>query len=286
MLSAVVDALGARDGYVLEDRLTNGGLDGPWVQRCSVLRSGSPEEVAGEFRRRAAALGYTPEPPERRLIDSARGDSGWRRFEVCHSLPSLEYRIAGSGDEVDGVTVPSSASVLQVHLSPRFTVVENGRSIGHPNSGTLRRMAEHHLKVTPVPTWKRYWGGWWQDRAVAVALVWRGHLLGAYRGKVVEVRRIGGEAAVGPCELSVLTIRRGSSEDALRRLATRATRHGYRLASVGGIASKGRTAHLVVFQAGEVIDRHGSRVPPGRTGIAVALTHRGTRTGTRPDTEF
>lgn len=88
----------------------------------------------------------------------------------------------------------------------------------------------------------------------------------------------------------MLTLRRGTRDEVLRRLTATLARRGYQAPAQGDGSSashfttsrRGRVeVHVVVFEAGENMDAKGRAVPAGRTGLGLTLTHRGRRTGTR-----
>ncbi|MFI1092713.1 hypothetical protein [Streptomyces sp. NPDC020917] len=290
VISAVADALGARDGYVLKDLFDYDHAPFPNGRSFEVLQVGSCDKIAAEIQRRVTALGYGPVPERRGLLLNGEPWKG-NDPQADDALPHLAYTILGPGEQLQGLTIPRGTAGIRISIS-RGRILKEGDSpeAKHLNAATTQRMADHGLRVRPVPAWHRYWGWWWLRRTVKAVLVARGHMLGAYRGRVVEVRQVGGEASAGPCNLSVLTLRRGSRDEVLRRLTAALVRRGYQASAQGDGSGMPRftttragqmEVHAVVFEAGEIIDAKGRAVPADRTGVGLTLTRRGKRTGTR-----
>ena len=110
-LSAVADAIGARNGVVLKDEFSGGqGLNGPLTLGVITLRTGSAAEVSRAQIDAAVAAGYTgsPEPP----CDSGCG------FIHTPGLPMLFIKTYAAGKVIPHYgEVPSGQTGVGVSLT-------------------------------------------------------------------------------------------------------------------------------------------------------------------------
>jgi hypothetical protein len=270
MLCAVADALGARDGVVVTDRLSpTSGITDQYTQWVVMIRPGRPEEVLGTLDGNARALGYVRDNRPRPAPVTMAPRSFYRYERVRH-LPDLVFALASPG-ELRGFAVPEGRVGVAVDIRTGMTESEDGAGFSKaPNTATRIHLAGSGVDITPPPRARPF--TWWVARVTMQArLGWAMHRLGAYRGRLVATWLVGGEFT-GPYTLGVMTIRRGTTPAVLDGLIARAAKKGYRYGAHGPAAPRTPVLNLTTYKSGEVIDADGRRVPDESIAIMATLT--------------
>ena len=125
VISAVADALGARDGYVVKDLFDYDCAPFPNGRSFEVLQVGSCDEVAAEFQRKVTALGYGPTPDRRGILINGEPWKG-NAPQAYDALPTLEYTILGPGEQLQGLTIPSGTAGIRMSIARGRILIEGG----------------------------------------------------------------------------------------------------------------------------------------------------------------
>lgn len=261
MLSAVADALEAREGVVLTDVPGGGGLAGGHNLTVTSIRPGPPEQMVATLVRAAERLGY--ERDERLRGRTVNGPNlYWYRFLDVPMLPHLAFTIARPGEQVDGFAVPEGSVGVRFNLSAGSTSFENGRSLGTLSQATKSHLKERGVDFTPPPTWQRFWYWCWARSAIRARVAWTARRIGGFKGRPLATWFFGAELA-GPYTLGVATIRSGEPPRALEAIE---------LAVQRSHAREGADIGLVAYGPGEFVDPAAPSVPDGSAGVIVTVT--------------
>jgi len=270
MLSAVADALHARDGVVVTDRLTpSSGLTDPYTQRVVTIRPGRPEEVLGALDGRARALGYLPDRSPHHVPEQAT-ERHWYRYESVRHLPKLVFALAAP-HELRGIAVPDGSVAVTVDISTGLTESEDGRSsCDAPNTAVTTHLRDRGVGIAPPLRRRRL--TWWPARVAAQAQLARAaRRLGARRGRHVVTWLVGGEFT-GPCTLGVMTIRHGTREQVTEGIARRMHNRDHRHATAATGFDHSPVMNLATYGPGEPITTDGRTVPEGSLGVVITLS--------------
>ncbi len=270
MFSAVADALRARHGIVLTDRLMPGsGITVSYTQQVVTIRLGRPDEVLGALDGHTRALGYVRD--QRPYVDPVNVvPRHWYRYEKVRALPDLSFALASPG-ELKGFVVPEGSVGVTLNITTGLTESEDGRrSSKTPNSATRAHLAQRGVDITPPLPRQRFM--WWGARVLMqVRLTWAMRRLCPHRGRLVATWLVGGEF-IGPYTLGVMTIRSGTRQQVVDELHERANKKGYRYGADATAASpRTRVMNLTVYGPDEQIDADGRRVPEGSIAVIVTL---------------
>ena len=281
LLSATADAAGGRDGALVTDRMSGGGLAGGFQMNLALIRPGSVPDVRRSLAQRVADLGlerdrYAP-------MSTANSADGPYWYSGPRSLPRVGFAFVHPGDAVDGIPVPEGSVGVAIAVAPGFTMsAEDGsHSLKAPNAAARTHLARLGIDIEPPPGWQRFWYWWWARLAVQARLSWMARRLGAYRGIPVASWLVGGEL-VGPYTFGVMSIQPGTPSEVADRITNRARRSGYRATSGDVVpcshsfaATTGNLVlHLVTYEPGEAVDLNDGAVPDGSTAVIVTLTSR------------
>lgn len=302
-MSAVADALGARDGAVLAD--TPGIGFNPELSVC-VIRPVSRQRAVEAFLQRAAALGYRASesgaplggPPGRIL-----------HFERSPVLPDISARILEPGEPmllpmVDPgrpalrFVVPEGGCGMLVPIELGLTALERPRpgEAEAPAVAARRHLSGLGVDTTPPPARDLRWRWWRRRRAFHRRLTHTARRIGAYRGRVVSVWYVG--SAIGPYTHAVATIQRGDPAQAAQRILDSAQGLACATSSFSGTRHDHCPADLprlsvLTYRPGERMaivsstlhlnePRSAVTVPQGHAGLLVGLTSTPTRSAGPP----
>jgi hypothetical protein len=279
LLSATADAVGGRDGALVTDRMSGGGITGGFQMNLALIRPGTVPDVMRSFARRAAELGLERDPHAPLSTADAADGPYW--YSGARTLPRVAFAFVRPGGALDGLPVPEGSVGVAIGVQPGFTMsAEDGRHRAKaPNPAARTHLAQLGIDIEPPPGWQRFWYWWWARLAVRCRLSWTARRLGAGRGTPLAVWLVGGEL-VGPYTFGVMSVQQGTYAEVADRIADRAGRRGYRVAS-GDAASPARSftaapgrpvLHLAGYGPGEAVDLNGGTVPAGSTAVIVTLT--------------
>jgi hypothetical protein len=267
MLSAVADAIGAREGTVLADTPGGGDLAGGLTLKITTIRPGDPQETARTQIAAAQQLGYElDERPRAEVVNAP--DVHWYRFADVHWLPKLAFAIAAPGQSVDGLTVPHGSVGIRFDLFAGSTSYENGKVLKtRLNQATTDHLRRHGVNFAPPAPWQRYWFWWWTRCGVRLQLAVALRTIGAARNGTAATWFFGPEL-VGPYTLAVAAIQPGTARPLVEAAEAFQTRR-----QVQGDLKIG----CAIYVPGEQIDPAAPAVPDGSSGVIVTVTHRRTR---------
>lgn len=286
MLSAVADRLGLRDGVLVADRMSGGGMTGPYHVPIGLICCGSQEETVQRLTRRAGALGYEL---------GRHPGTGWKpegigtmcRFIRDEALPEPEFGTVAPGGSVYGIVVPEGATGVLADVGIGVTMTDGHRILGTLNEATVARMAELGVDVDAGRPgwWQRFWCWWWIRAWRRRKLAWAAWRLRAYRGRVVGNWFVGGDA-VGPYSFGIATVGRGDGRQRVERIAARAGTLGYVLGRglgeqpehLGTARARRGTVVVNAISYGpgaKVTASAGESVPEGCSAVIVTVTGRG-----------
>jgi hypothetical protein len=210
MLSAVGDAIGAREGTVVTDAPGGGDLAGGAWLTITTIRPGNLEQVSAAQIAAAERLGYElDERPHARVAN--RPDMLVCRFRRVNWLPTLAFTIASPGERVDGFTVPKGSIGVRLNLHAGSTSFENGKTLStRLNKAASDHLQQHGVAYGPPPSWQQYWSWWWARTLVRAQLEASMRQMGGFRGRTIATWFFGAEG-VGPYTLGVAAIQQGDS---------------------------------------------------------------------------
>ena len=280
LLSAVADALGARDGVVLAD---DTGREFAATQNVVVLMPRDRQQAVDTFTRRAQALGYRPSeaatplgaPPGRAL-----------GFEPSPVLPQIQAYVCDAGEPMLLHTLDPAKPALRfvvpdgacgIYLQMRVGATQQSPLVGDASSPTVA--AREHLSnlgidITP-PTPEYLRRRWRRERlTIRAGLEDAARRIGAKRGRVVRSSHLG-PAGVGPYTFVVGTIQRADPDELAERVAADAGRLANPAAApaINILTYRPGQPMIVVSSA---LQRDEPRalvsIPDGHAGLLVGLT--------------
>ena len=264
MLSAVGDAIEAREGTLVTDAPGGGDLAGGSWLTINTIRLGDLEQVKEAQIAAAERLGYElDERPHARVIN--RPDALVSRFLRVHWLPTLAFTTVPPGEHVDGFSVPKGSVGVRLTLHAGATGFENGQTLRtRLNKATSDYLQQHGVNYCPPPPWQRYWSWWWTRHLVRAQLSTATRRIEGFRGSTV-VRWFSGAEGVGPYTLGVAAIQQGDPHRMLAAIEDMRSNQ---------VVSKDLSVGLTMYNADDEIGPTYPSVPEGSSGLILSVTRR------------